>query len=50
MGANQPASLLQEPLIDIFPNVSKPRFKVLEEDADFTAKVSRSISYQSERL
>ncbi|CAO3587136.1 unnamed protein product [Absidia cylindrospora] len=44
MGANQPASLLQEPLIDIFPNVSKPRFKSLEEDAEFTSKVISLLS------
>ncbi|KAI8330840.1 hypothetical protein BC941DRAFT_361007 [Chlamydoabsidia padenii] len=49
MGVNdQPANLLQEPLIDIFPNVSKPRFKVLEEDADFTAKDAADVLNRKE--
>ncbi|CAO3596985.1 unnamed protein product [Absidia cylindrospora] len=48
MGANQPASLIQEPLIDIFPNVSKPRFKVLEEDAEFTSKDAADVLNRKE--
>ncbi|KAI8084459.1 eukaryotic mitochondrial regulator protein-domain-containing protein [Halteromyces radiatus] len=43
MGADQPAVLLQEPLIDIFPNVSKPRFKLIEEDAEFTSKDAANV-------
>ncbi|CAO3634046.1 unnamed protein product [Cunninghamella echinulata] len=38
MGASEPVTILQEPLIDIVPNVGKPRFKLLEENATFTTK------------
>ncbi|ORZ16206.1 eukaryotic mitochondrial regulator protein-domain-containing protein [Absidia repens] len=48
MGANQPASLLQEPLIDIFPDVSKPRFKLLEEDVEFTSKDAADVLNRKE--
>ncbi|CAO3648476.1 unnamed protein product [Cunninghamella blakesleeana] len=38
MGASEPATILQEPLIDVVPNVGKPRFKLLEENDTFTSK------------
>lgn len=41
MGADQNAQVLREPLVDVFPTVKKPTFKVLEEDAEFGIKVKK---------
>ncbi|KAI9019409.1 eukaryotic mitochondrial regulator protein-domain-containing protein [Phycomyces nitens] len=35
MGADMAQSSLNEPLVDVFPNVGKPKFKTIEEDAVF---------------
>ncbi|ORX43529.1 hypothetical protein DM01DRAFT_1387080 [Hesseltinella vesiculosa] len=43
MGADQPVEQLQEPLIDIFPNVGKPRMQMLEESATFTTKDASEV-------
>ncbi|KAI8064642.1 eukaryotic mitochondrial regulator protein-domain-containing protein [Gongronella butleri] len=46
MGADQPVAELQEPLIDIFPNVGKPRMELLEENQPFTAKEAAEILHR----
>ncbi|KAI9478149.1 MAG: eukaryotic mitochondrial regulator protein-domain-containing protein [Benjaminiella poitrasii] len=50
MGVDHTMDLLKEPLIDIFPNVGKPKFKTLNEDASFSpedaAKVLNRIPFK----
>lgn len=46
MGADQTVQILQEPLVDLFPKVKKPTFKLVEEHESFTEKVCHVI-YQS---
>jgi hypothetical protein len=50
MGVDKTMDLLKEPLIDIFPNVGKPKFKTLKEDASFgpedAAKVLNRIPFK----
>lgn len=45
MGADQNAQVLREPLVDVFPTVKKPTFKVLEEDAEFGIKVKNKWNF-----
>ncbi|KAI7867131.1 eukaryotic mitochondrial regulator protein-domain-containing protein [Spinellus fusiger] len=43
MGVDQQHIRFQEPLFDIFPNVGKPVFKALEEDAVFDSKDAADV-------
>ncbi|CAO3662155.1 unnamed protein product [Rhizopus microsporus] len=50
MGVDNRTELLKEPLVDVFPNVGKPKFKSLKEDAHFgpedAAKVLNRIPFK----
>ncbi|KAG0737202.1 hypothetical protein G6F57_012961 [Rhizopus arrhizus] len=50
MGVDKTIELLKEPLADVFPNVGKPKFKTLKEDATFgpkdAAKVLNTMPYK----
>ncbi|KAG1466449.1 hypothetical protein G6F56_004687 [Rhizopus delemar] len=50
MGVDKAIELLKEPLADVFPNVGKPKFKALKEDASFgpadAAKVLNRMPYK----
>ncbi|KAI9280663.1 hypothetical protein BY458DRAFT_531679 [Sporodiniella umbellata] len=50
MGVDRSIELLKEPLVDIFPNVGKPKFKTVKEDTPFTpedaAKVLNRLPYK----
>lgn len=43
MGADQTVQILQEPLVDLFPKVKKPTFKLVEEHETFTEKVCHIV-------
>ncbi|KAI7905942.1 eukaryotic mitochondrial regulator protein-domain-containing protein [Cokeromyces recurvatus] len=50
MGVDHTMELLKEPLIDVFTNIGKPKFKTLKEDASFSpedaAKELKSIPFR----
>ncbi|KAI8149553.1 eukaryotic mitochondrial regulator protein-domain-containing protein [Fennellomyces sp. T-0311] len=51
MGADQSVTPLIEPLVDIFPRVKKPTFKLVEEDAAFTEKdAAKALNRQPYRV
>ncbi|EIE82897.1 hypothetical protein RO3G_07602 [Rhizopus delemar RA 99-880] len=43
MGVDKTIELLKEPLADVFPNVGKPKFKTLKEDATFGPKDAAKV-------
>ncbi|KAI9255693.1 eukaryotic mitochondrial regulator protein-domain-containing protein [Phascolomyces articulosus] len=51
MGADQSVTPLKEPLVDIFPKVKKPTFKLVEEDAAFTEQdAAKELNRQPYRV
>ncbi|KAI8390995.1 eukaryotic mitochondrial regulator protein-domain-containing protein [Radiomyces spectabilis] len=43
MGTDHAIQNLEEPLIDLFPRINKPRFEILEEDAPFTPEDAAKV-------
>lgn len=50
MGADQTVQILQEPLVDLFPKVKKPTFKLVEEHETFTEKVCHTVYLYKNRI